>query len=486
MSTALENLTDTESAEFLEKQQLEDEKKFKQLKLIWPAAQQGFDNAFFGVYTSFLMTDVYQMSVVLAGALQLVKSVLGWIAGPIFGAIMDRFSFKTAKYWPWLILGTTALYSSQILLFSMPMLGVRTENMAIFAFVVSVIGAVATPIESTPISAVYPLISAEPQVRSYLATVQKLWRDGGKVIFGYLVPILLVYFTAKFGGVQSNAYAVIAIAIGIFTMVFNYLLAYVLRNSYCERNAIAQCAARKSSSKKTVFSDVFKAIFKNRALLSMFAFLAIHKAYYFLYLMSGIYLFKYNFNNFAQFGIFTTVYNLMAIIGVLFGKSWLKIFKDTKRSLVTSGVVHIFFMAIIAITMKNLSSTGFIILVGCSSFFSGLFEAYIMPMFAGASDWGAFTTGQRQDGLIMSIYGMSVTVGISLSTIIRTYLMESAGYNAAAYVNGVMPPQIVLDNFNIMFSIVPLVLGIVCILIVQLFYPLNDKRLAEIRKELNC
>lgn len=202
--------------------------------------------------------------------------------------------------------------------------------------------------------------------------------------------------------------------------------------------------------------------------------------------MSGIYIFKYNFNNFEQFGIFTTVYNLMAIIGVLFGKTWLKIFKDTKRSLVTSGLVHIFFMAIIAFTMKNLSSTAFIMLVGCSSFFSGLFEAYIMPMFAGASDWGAYTTGQRQDGLIMSIYGMSVTVGISLSTIIRTYMMESAGYNAAAYVNGIAPPQAVLDAFSNMMSIIPLVLGIVCILIVQFFYPLNDKKLAEIREKLTC
>lgn len=486
MSSVQEILNDSQPNQDAELREIADLKKFKQLKIIWPAAQQGFDNAFFGVYTSFLMTDVYQMTVILAGALQLVRSVLGWIAGPIFGAVIDRFSFKTAKYWPWLIIGTTALYSSQILLFSMPLLGVQTENMAMFAFILAVIGAIATPIESTPIGAVYPLISAEPQVRSYLATVQKLWRDGGKVIFGYLVPILLIYFTARFGGVQSNAYAVIAIGIGIFTMAFNYLLAYVLRNSYCERNAIEQCAARGPSNKKAIFSDVFKAIFKNRALLSMFGFLAIHKAYYFLYLMSGIYLFRYNYNNFEQFGIFTTVYNLMAIIGVLFGKPWLKTFKDTKRSLVAAGVAHIFFMAIIAFTMKSLSSTGFIILVGCSSFFSGLFEAYIMPMFAGASDWGAYTTGQRQDGLIMSIYGMSVTVGISLSTIIRTYLMESAGYNAAAYVNGIAPPQIVLDNFNIMLSIVPLVLGIVCILIVQFFYPLNDKKLAEIRSELKC
>ena len=60
-------------------------------------------------------------------------------------------------------------------------------------------------------------------------------------------------------------------------------------------------------------------------------------------------------------------------------------------------------------------------------------------MFAISADMGAVKTGKRQDALIMSTYTMSISIGMNLSTFIRTFLLKKVDYNAAAYASGIEP-----------------------------------------------
>ncbi len=469
----------------LTEQQIADKKRLNLLKILWPASELGggFNKAYFSVYVAYLYTNVYGLSVMLSGTLSLVQTIIGWVGGPIFGTFLDRFSFKKAKFWPWLLVGTIIIYVSWMLMFSIPALGVSAKNLAPVAFALAIIIAVSGPIAMMPVSAVYPRLSKDPNDRAFFAMWQKVGRDGGKTVFGYVAPAMLVYFTAKAGGVESTGYAITGVIIGVITIAFYAALAFGLKGSYVEREAVAMSRAADGTKKKNIpLSQVIKTIFTNKALLSMYTFMSIHKTYYFLYVTTAAYVFKYVFGDFSKMATYMLVFNLSAVLGVLFGPLWKKIFKETKRSFVACGVAHIAFLIIIALTFKSLSANGYTMLIFGSSFFAGLLETFILPLFAASADYGAWKTGSRMDGLTMSIYSLTITTGVLLATIVRTAILQSINYDAV--VKGAALTQKVVSGLSSMHSWLPLLGGIVCIAIIFIFFPLTDKKLAIINQDL--
>ncbi|NLZ38569.1 MAG: hypothetical protein GX893_03055, partial [Firmicutes bacterium] len=74
----------------------------------------------------------------------------------------------------------------------------------------------------------------------------------------------------------------------------------------------------------------------------------------------------------------------------------------------------------------------------------------------------------------------------TLSTIIRTAMLAGVGYDAAAYAQGAAPSEAVLNLFRNFQTLYPLLFGIVAFGIVQLFYPITDKKLAKIQEEIKA
>ncbi|MFZ7130847.1 MAG: MFS transporter [Eubacteriales bacterium] len=469
-------------------QQNEDHKRLKRLKVLWPTAELtgGFNKAYFATYAQYLYTDVYRFSVSFTGVLSLVQTITGWIGGPIFGAFLDRFNFKKAKFWPWLISGVLVVYTAWMLLFSLPVFGLSGGGLATFAFFLAVLIAVSQPIATIPVTACYPRISTNPKDRQFLAMGQKIGRDGGKTLFGYLVPVMLVYFAAQSN--ESNSYAFVAIIIGLLTILgYGSLAIFGLRGSYVERNAIAESfEASGIKKKKLPLPLLIKAIFTNRALLGMYLFMAIHKTYYFIWVTCAAYILKYVFGDFSQMSLFMTMFNFTAIIGVMFGPGWSKIFKETKKSFVSCMIVHTAILVITAVFFKNLSIGVYLVFFGAGSFFAGMLENYIMPMFAASADYGAWKTGSRIDGMTMSIYSLTITSGTLFATIIRTAVLNAMNYDAAVAIvdSGGAVPTEVFNGLSTLFTVFPAGLAIVSLLCLIFIMPLTDDKLAKINGDL--
>ena len=463
-------------------QQVQDKKRLKLLKVLWPASELGggFNKAYFSTYISYLYTNVYRLSTLFSGILSLVQTIVGWIGGPLIGTFLDRFSFKKSKYYPWIIIGTIIAYSGWMLLFALPVLGLAGSGMQVAALILAIIIAVSTPFSTTPISAVYPLLSKDPKDRQFFAMFQKIGRDGGKTVFGYIVPALLVFFTAKMG--ESNAYAVLGFIIGLITIAFYVALALGLRGSYVEREAIGRSRAADGSKKKNIsLGKMVATIFTNKALLSMFFFMAIHKSYYFIYVTCATYIFTYVFNDFGLMGTFMVVFNLAAIIGVAFGPLWRKIFKETKRCFIACMTTHVVVMLVMAIFFNSFSAVSYMVIFAVSSFFMGMLENYIMPMFAASSDYGAWKSGNRLDGVTMSIYGLTITTGTLVATIVRTAVLNRVGLDAV--VAGAAVTASFTSGLSLLFSWIPFIMSVISLLFVFVF-PLNDKRIAQINEDL--
>ncbi len=470
---------------------LEDKKKLKQLKVAYPIQQLGggVEKAYISTYISYLYTNIYLMPAAFSGLITIIQSIVGWIGGPLFGTIMDKVSFKNAKYYPWMIIGPIIYYLGWLLIYCLPMFGIRGNSGALIALILSIINAVVSPLVTVPTNAVYPNLSADASDRQYFARMQKIMRDGGKTVFGYLFPVLLPIIALAFSngaakataGGEAISYGLCAVIACVIPILGYIYYALCLKGSYVERNAMKKATKAKKSLPTLV---MFKSILTNRPLLSMFLFMGLHKSYYFIYTGCAVYMFKYVFRNFAQMGIFMTLFNLTAIVGVALGPIWKKLFKETKRCFVSCMIVHVVVLAIIAVTFKSLSLTAFMILFAVSSLFMGMLENYILPMFAAASDYGAWKTGHRMDGLTMSVYALTIKTGTLVSTTIRTAVLVAANLDAITK-GGAVTAQFI-SYLSAFWTLGPLVLGVLSLLSLVFLFNLNDARIKIINDDLKA
>ncbi|KPU44279.1 putative symporter YjmB [Oxobacter pfennigii] len=451
-----------------------------------PAFGSAASMAFFSSYLGMLFTDIYMIPVVLSGVLEMMRSLIGWLFGPTFGIFLDRVTLKIGKYWPWVLAGTIGTNVLTVITFVLPSMTDTPQKFAFLVFVLGILIALFTPLLSISLVSFYPRLSSDPKVRSYLAIGQKVGRDGGKTIWGLIVPVLLVHYT-KAGGSDAAGWASTAYVIGAFTIILNAGYAFILKGSSIEKEAIAAKYDANTKKKPQIpLSAMLKGIVTNKALLSMFLFLSIHKIYYFFQILTASYFFKYVTQDFSSMGTFMLSFNLCAVVGAVFGVVWVKIFKDSKKAFVAGGVVHIIILGYMTLFYKGMSTGVFIIVAGAASFFAGVIEAYLMPMFAAASDWGMWKTGVRSDGISMAVFSLCITVATFFSTLIRTALLAAAGYDGAAYAQGAMPNEAVLNVIGNFQTLYPFILGIVAFGIVLFFYPMDDKKLAKIKEEIDA
>ncbi|NLZ92587.1 MAG: MFS transporter [Firmicutes bacterium] len=464
-----------------------DEKQASRDKLatyLYPLPQFGASGgmAFFSSYLAMLLTDIYMLPVVLAGALETIRGILGWIFGPVFGLLLDRVSSKTGKYWKLLAIGTIVGTGANAMTFILPSMSDDPSTLAFPVFILGVLMAVFGSFSGSVLNTIFPKLSTDPQVRSYLAVGQKLGRDGGKTLWGLIVPPMLTYFIAA-GGSEAAGWASMSYVIGIFGIAINLVYAFILKGSSLEKEDVVAGPARK----KVPLSVVFKTLFQNKALLAMFTGFTIHKIYYFFQILTATYYFRYVVGDLNRLGFFMTAFNLSAVVGSFFGGTiWIRIWKDSKKAFVASGAMHVIFLAILTMVIKTASITVFLLFVALASFFAGALEAYLMPMFAAAADWHAWKTGERSDGITMAVYGLTVRCSTTISTIIRTALLAAAGYDAAAYAQGAAPSEAVLGLLRNFQALYPMLMGVVAFAIVQIFFPITDKKLAKIHEEIKA
>lgn len=471
----------------------QEQKELKRLKTGYTVQQMGggVEKAYISTYSSYLYTNVYMMPAAFSGLITIVQSIVGWIGAPVFGGLIDQVKFKNAKYYPWQIIGCVVYYGAWILIYCLPVFGLTGYKGAVCALICAIISAIASPLFTVSGSAIYPNISSNPADRQFLARMQKLGRDGGKTVFGYIFPVILPALALSFshGAAEATArgeawsYAICSLIACLPAILGTLFYALRVKGSYIERNALAKSA---NAAKKGVpLSAMLKGIFGNRPLLGVFLFMALHKSYYFIYTGCAVYMFRYIFGDFSKMKFFMTIFNLTAIIGVTAGPIWKKIFKETKRCFVTNMIAHVIMLAIIAVTFnKGSNLTLFLILFGISSFLMGMLENYILPMFAASSDYGEWKTHERQDGLTMSCYSLTVKTGTLVSTTLRTAVLVAAGLDAIT-AGGAVTDKFI-NTMSTFWTMAPLGIGILSLLSLMFIFNLNDERIKNINDDLKA
>lgn len=461
----------------------EDVKRESRDKLIYPMQQvaTGIMQAFFSTYLTNLMTAVYVFPVTIAGVVESLSQAIGWVVSPLSGAMIDRFSFRKAKYWPWIIIGGIGGALCYIIVFSLPVFSADPTKLVIPVAIVILLQRILAGPSAAVGNTLYARLARDGKLRAYLAMWGKVGRDGMKVVVGFIFPLMLAGFTAS-GMLEVNAWALIAVILASVSILFQLVTVVFTKKSNVEKEALAGKGGPKKKSASLL--KTITAIFTNRALLSAFLCQSMSKIFFFYHVMGGMYLWRYYMDNLPMMAFYMTILSLAAIVGAMLVPVVYRIFKDTKRCAAMTYIAQVAIYAVAYFVVSPTNVWGTIIIISAASFFNGMSDSFLQPLFAHGADYSALKSGNKDYGLNMAVFALSITTGSLLSTITRTAALAGGGFDSAALAAGAAVPEGVKAAIHNLNTIYPLIFCVAIALILIFIYPLNDKKVEEIQKEI--
>lgn len=451
----------------------------------WNELAGGFYKSYFSVYVTMLFTNVYMFSATLTAILQTISSLSSYIVAPLSAYIIDHFNFKTGKYWPYILFCLPGIGVLYLIMFTIPILTPNASKLAAVVLTINIIVLIFNNLGANANRQIYARVCKTPKDRSNVSMWAKIARDGTKTALGLVYAPLLVYLMAVYKS-EPKAWAVVAAIFAIPPIALYIFNGIWVKNSQIEKDNIIQAAATKAAPKqqKGNILDTFKGIFANRHMLCAFISFGLTKLYYFSFLTGGSYTFRYYFGNFSLFAVFSTGCTLLAIIGAFATPFLRKIFKDVKYTFAGSIAIQAVLM-IAALFIYNASRPWpSMIIIFATFFFNGVSDTMSMPLFVGASDYANAKYKTNDVGLTMAIWGLAMNVGTLANTWIRTWVLNSGGFDAKALAKpGAVVPLALKQNLWTYNTIIPLVCMVVATLLIFFGYGLKDDDIEKYRKE---
>jgi len=449
-------------------QAIEDARRLRRIKILTPirGGLNGAGAVFDGYYLTYFFTDIYNFPVVFTGVLSIVSVLVSWVFAPAFAAFVDRFNFKKSKIYPWMIIGSSIGYIGHMIVMSLPAFNIANASvLAPIAFGIIIIARIGDQISRVPATGISPIISKTAPDRQYLAQAGKIGHEAGKTIWGYIIPLFLGSLTAVYGDV-TIAFAIAAVILFVLGWADPIIFAlFGVKGSYIEREAMRQT----QTQERVTLKKMLKVLFTNRPVLGMFLFFTLHKICFFIYIIYGISAYDHLFGQAEAVGPFFTVFSSTAIFGVFCGRLWTRIFKESKRSCTMAMVVHIAFTLIIAVTFNKIPIPLFLVFFAVSSFFMGMLETWVTPLYTACAEYGSWKTGVTMNALVMSTASLTVSTAIAMPPVLATILLRPDTYK---------------QNLTFLFAWVPLILAVASILCLTLIYNLNDNKIRKIQDDL--
>jgi GPH family glycoside/pentoside/hexuronide:cation symporter len=430
----------------------------------------------FGTYLLFFYTDVFGIPAAAAGTVCLVAWLLDGAMNPVMGILADRTETRWGKFRPYLLWISVPLTVMGTLTFTTPHLA--SEGKLIWAYATYVPVMVLFAAFSVPYSAMLGVISSDQNERTSLVSIKFMCAyAGAMIVAGSLLPMA----RALGGGNSARGWQLSFVIYGIVYLVLVGL-------TFLGTHERLRPIARVGNSVRDDLRDLMRNWpWMILALMTISFILASGirasiSAYYFKYfvgLQSVSLPFVHGPRTYS-FVDLVSAFNATGMIASVSGVMLLQWFAKPigkKRA-----------MAILAV-ISPASSAAFFVLkpdqlpaMFLLSFLGGLSAAPLFAlmwsMFADAADYSEWKTGRRATGLVFSASLMCTKIGGALSSAVTGWLLAWVGFQP-----DVTETPRVLHGLVLLISLIPAAIGVVYLVLVY-YYPLNDKKLAEIETDL--
>lgn len=432
-------------------------------------------------YGSYFYTDIFKLNPAsLALMMVVVRFGIDAVSDPIMGIIADRTTTKWGKFRPYILFIAIPFGLVFWLMLTTPDWGESAK--LVYAYITYSLMMIVYTAINIPYSALLGVLSPNTKERTSAAS----YRFAAAQLGGIIVQACSAYLVVLYGGGEIGApadeqtgYSYAALTYGVVAVLLFFVTFYTTK----ERVAPPK-------NQKTSLKGDFQDLLKNTPWWILFGASIFFIAFVSIRNGSIMYYFKYysaeKVANFELFGsefylelssLFMMLGTATALIATAFASQLANMLGGKKKAyfvfMALTAVASFFYYIIPPEATGMMFIAQFVI-----SATSGPTGALMFAMYADTADYSALQTGRRATGLVFSAVSFAQKMGYTLAGWLTGTLLAYYGYTAnnasADAINGI----------NLLMSILPGVAAAAAAAFV-FFYPLTDRRMAEIEVELS-
>ena len=437
---------------------------------------------FWATFSNFLFifyTDVFGISAAAAGTLLLFSRIFDGVNDPMIGVLADRTNTRWGKFRPYMLWLCVPFAIAGVLCFTTPNLD--DMGKVIWAWITYNLLMVLYTAINIPYNSMLGVITSNPIERTSVSSFKFFFAFGAGLFVKATLPFLT--HTLGDGGADlQKGYQLTFVLYGLIVVVC-FLISF-----WFTRERVSPPKGQRTPLKRDLQDLVTNGpwITLLAATVTFILFVATRDtitAHYVKYYIGeqtvtlpflGTRVYGYE----AAVTAFLFIGAVGSLLGVLLVTSFAR--RVGKKSafitlLLISVLITASYYFLEPHHLKLIFGLQFI-----GSMTGGPMSVLLWAMYADTADYGEWKRGRRATGLVFSASTMSQKFGWAICGWAAGTMLAFTGFVANA------PQQLpeVLDGMRHMMSTVPAAFGILAIIIV-FFFPLHEKRMAEIEAELN-
>ncbi len=418
---------------------------------------------FIGSYLSVFYTDVVGMAPAAASAIMLIAKIWDGVNDPMFGAIAERTNTKKGRFRPYIFYGAPVLAVLSVLAFTT--FGSGTTAI-IYAAVTYIACGMAYTVVNLSYGSLSTVMTTDPEDIAQLNSFRMMGTNLSAVLLNAITPVLLVKFS---GGEQytAGAYTRCAIIFAICAMPLFYFL-------YANCKEVIRPAV---SATKVPVSISIKNVLSNGPLMLIFAIQLLAMTAFFGRMGVVIYYLIYNVQRFDLISAFMSLPSVFTIIGIMATKNFMV--KVGKKKMAAIGYIGSA-ASLVGIYLVGWTNIPVLLVLHCLYGFFCFSFPVPMAMVPDAINYQQDKTGVRADGTSYATVSLSTKFGSAFGVSGALIIMGAMGYVA----NAQQTAQ-AMGGINLTVNLIFGLMYLLC-LIPLYFYPLNEKRSAEIIERLQA
>jgi sugar (glycoside-pentoside-hexuronide) transporter len=400
-------------------------------------------------YLAIFLTDVVMLAGGAVALLFLIARVWDAINDPILGALVDKTQPKKGKFKPWINAVTIVMPIATIFLF-WNFNGTEGFNLA-YAYISYIIWGMLYTISDVPIFALATTMTDHPQERVTIMSLGCLAAGLASIIIGLLAPQLISNL-----GYQTSI---------IILMVISLVIMLPLRFLVKERVVYQRSGI-------VTLKSMVSAVFKNKYLLIFYgSFIAITMTM--TSMTIAPYFAKWNLGDIGlQTVIMGSLVPVMLLLPIL--TPWL-VKKFGKRKIFIWGIGSSIIFSIVQF-LVGYNNLGLFLLFNFLKSVGMFAPMLMMGIFtADCVEYGAYTNGERNEGITFSVQTFSTKLGSAISAALSLWIIGAFGYDGSA----VAQTDSALEGIWITTSLIPIAGLIVAFILFTWKYDLTEDRVQQ-------
>ena len=436
-------------------------------------------NLYFQTFVVFLpifYTDVFGISASAMGTMLLVTRIFDAINDPLMGVIADRTNTKWGKFRPYIAGFALPFAVAGVLAFTTPDLS--PTGLLVYAYLTYSLLIILYTAVNVPYAALMGVITPNSAERTQVSTYRFVAAFVGQFIIGATALTLVERLGA---GDEQTGWQYTMVLYGILAV------ALLLGTFFLTRERV-----RPSSAQQGRIREDLRDLFRNKpwvliALATIFQLTYIvmrgsATPYYMRYFVQDQQLALLGMTFDLNYVVFTSTFVTLGTAATLIGAITTPMFArrmDKKKTYSTFLIASALFSALFFLLAPESVMLIFALNI-LSQFFFGAVSVLQWAIYTDAADFGEWKFGRRATALIMAASLFALKLGLTLGGAAVGWLLGMHGFVA-----GELQSPEALSGIRLLMSFYPALFGVIGGLI-MFFYPLNDRMMITIEKDLTA